>query len=77
MAKVIIESTKDGFTVTVDGQTEKFTSVDRALQDARGALLGTDTESPEEDMTETTSDSPDETEKDFEEGFKKARGTPL
>ena len=74
MAKVIIESTQDGFTVTVDGQTEKFTSVDRALQDARGALLGSDTESPKEDMMEA---SPEETEKDFEDGFKKARGMAL
>lgn len=58
------------FTVEYNGESEAFDSVDRALQEARGYLVGTtESEGPQEPEAET--------EKDFEEGFKQARGMPL
>lgn len=61
---ITFDETKNVFTVEYEGTSEKFDAVDRALQEARNFLVGgsEDTESPEDEQVE------------FEEGFKKARG---
>lgn len=66
------------FTVEHNGESEAFDAVDRALQEARGYLTGMDeSEEPaKEEQAESVEDEGNE-EKDFEEGFQKARGIPL
>lgn len=61
---ISFDETKNVFTVEYEGASEKFDAVDRALQEARNYLVGgsEDTESEEDEQAE------------FEEGFKKARG---
>ena len=61
---ISFDETKNVFTVEYEGESESYEAVDRALQEARNYLVGgsEDTESPEDEQVE------------FEEGFKKARG---
>ena len=61
---ITFNETKNEFAVEYEGNKEKFGSVDRALQEARNYLVGgtEETESPEDEQAE------------FEQGFKEARG---
>lgn len=61
---ITFDETKNEFAVEYEGNKEKFDAVDRALQEARNYLVGNmeETESPEDEQAE------------FEQGFKEARG---
>jgi len=61
------------FTVSANGEEEKFTAVDRALQEARGYLTGM----TEEDESSAEEAKEGDAKSAFAEGFQKARGVPL